>query len=237
MDDFSQLPRKRLERMAAAGREVREAVRVLDNTSDTVVGELLRHQDPFAVWDHYPKGDVYDWRTHSQYYFHAHPPAENRFEEHGHVHTFMRPKGMPVGVRPAPVNGFTMPEDPNDALSHLVAISMDEEGRPLRLFTTNRWVTGEVWYRARDVVRMLDLFNIDHAQPSWPANRWVTAMVALFRPQIETLLNERDTRVALQARFRPDADVYDDRELEVTSVIDISVDDQIAGVEAALQGA
>jgi len=235
MDDFRKLPRKRLERMAAAGREAREAVRVLDNTGDTVVGELLRHQDPFTVWDHYPKGDVYDWRTHSQYYFHAHPPAENRFEEHGHVHTFMRPKGMPVGVRPAPVDGFVMPEDPNDALCHLVAISMDEAGRPLRLFTTNRWVTGEVWYRARDAIRMLDLFTIDHARPSWPANRWVTAMVALFRPQIETLLRERDTRVALQARLRPDTDVYDDRELEVTSVLDISVDDQIAGVEAALQ--
>ena len=237
MEDFSGLGRKRLERMAAAGREVREAVRVLANTNDHVVGEVLRDQDPFEVWDHYPKGDVYDWNTHSQYYFHAHPPSENRFPEHGHFHTFLRPKGMPVGVKPAPVDGFAMPEDPDDALSHLVAISVDEEGRPLRLFTTNRWVTGEVWYRARDVVRMLDLFNIDHARPSWPANRWVTAMVALFRPQIEKLLKERDTRIELHARFRPDGDVYEDKELEVTSVADISVDGQIAAVEAALAAA
>jgi len=84
------------------------------------------------------------------------------------------------------------------------------------------------------VVRMLELFNIDHAQPSWPANRWVTAMVALFRPQIEKLLTERDTRIELHARFRPDGDVYEDKELEVTSVVDISVEEQIAAVEAAL---
>ena len=237
MEDFSGLGLKRLERMASAGREVRETMRALANTGDNVVDEMLRHQEPFAVWDHYPKGDVYDWNTHSQYYFHAHPPAENRFSEHGHFHTFLRPKGMPVGVKPAPVAGSVMPEDPNDALSHLVAISVDEDGRALRLFTTNRWVTGEVWYRARDVIRMLDLFHIDHAQPSWPANRWVTAMVALFRPQIEALLRERDTRVELHARVRPGGDVYEDKDLEVTSVADISIDDQIAAVEAALAAA
>ena len=150
MEDFSQLGRKRLERMATAGHEVRETVRALANTGDNPVSEMLHHQAPFAVWDHYPKGDVYDWKTHSQYYFHAHPPSESRFPEHGHFHTFLRPKGMPIGVKPAPVDGFAMPEDPNDALSHLVAISVDEDGQPLRLFTTNRWVTGEVWYNARD---------------------------------------------------------------------------------------
>ena len=47
MEDFSRLGRKRLERMAAAGREVRETVRVLANTSASPVSEVLRHQDPF----------------------------------------------------------------------------------------------------------------------------------------------------------------------------------------------
>ena len=30
----------------------------------------------------------------------------------------------------------------------------------------------------------LDRFDIDHAYPSWPVNRWLTAMVRLFRPQM-----------------------------------------------------
>ena len=84
---------------------------------------------------------------------------------------------------------------------------------------------------------MLALFDMSHAEPSRIADRWVTAMVALFRPQIETLLRERDTRIALHARYRPGGDVYEDKELEVTSVTDISVDEQIAAVEAALAAA
>src|SRR3546814_14192456 len=70
--------------------------------SDNLVGELLKNNGTFYEWDHYPPGDVYDHETHGQYYYHAHA-ADQRFDgEHGHFHTFVRPKGMPPGVRPAP---------------------------------------------------------------------------------------------------------------------------------------
>src|SRR3546814_20478114 len=69
---------------------------------------------------------------------HAHA-ADQRFEnEHGHFHTFVRPQGMPPGIRPARVPGFVAPEDADDALSHLVAIAMTPGGLPFRLFTVNR---------------------------------------------------------------------------------------------------
>ena len=231
MVDFSGLPPKRLEAMAAAGREVKEVFRVLERTGHNVVGEILRHQGTFYEWNHYPDGDVYDGKTHSQYYYHAHP-SDVRFPEHGHFHTFLRPKGMPFGIRPAPVADFEPPSDPDGALSHLIAISMNRAGYPLRLFATNRWVTGEVWYAAQDVIRMLDVFDIGHAQPSWPTNRWVTAMIRLFRPQIEAILRERDESIAVHMRTHPGANVYEDRGFEVLSVREISVDDQIAAVEA-----
>src|SRR3546814_15252336 len=73
---------------------------------------------------------------------------------------------------------------------------MTPGGLPFRLFTGNRWVTGEVWYRADDVIRLLDVFKIDHAQPSWPVHRWISAMVVLFKPQIAELLLGLDARVA-----------------------------------------
>ncbi len=126
-----------------------------------------------------------------------------------------------------------MPEHPDDALCHPVAISMDEEGRARRLLTTNRWVTGELWGAARDAVRMIDLFRIERARPSRPADRWVTAMLALFRPQIEALLKKRDICVALYRRHHPGAGVHEARALEVTSAVDISVEAQIAAVETA----
>ena len=107
---------------------------------------------------------------------------------------------MPSGISPAPLPDYAPPGDANDALSHLVAISMDKYGLPIKLFTTNRWVTGETWYRAPDVVAMLDRFEMDLAQPSWPVNRWLTAMVRLFRPQIASLLDERDRTLAEPGR-------------------------------------
>ncbi|MBL8504614.1 MAG: hypothetical protein JNL78_14335, partial [Rhodocyclaceae bacterium] len=124
-----------------------------------------------------------------------------------------------------------------EALSHLVAIAMDDYGYPTGLFTVNRWVTGDAWYAADDVIGMLDCFEVDHANPSWPANRWITAMLRLFRPQIEALILARDATLAEWMRTHPGKDAYEDRDLEITSQIAISVDEQIAAVEAALKGA
>jgi len=228
------LPMEQLEDMAEAGAEVMDVHRVLAKTGDNIVGELLKHNGTFYEWDHYPPGDVYDHETHGQFYYHAHA-SDQRFQgEHGHFHTFVRPRGMPAGIRPAKVPGYVAPEDPNDALSHLVAIAMTPGGLPFRLFTVNRWVTGEVWYRADDVIRMLDVFKIDHAQPSWPVNRWIGAMVRLFKPQIADLLQARDRKVAAWLDLAPDSDVFEDRDLEVTSFLDISIDRQVRGVAEAL---
>jgi hypothetical protein len=235
--DLGELSRQRLEEMVEAGHEVVNVHRVLAKTGDNIVGEVLRGQGTFFEWDHYPKGDVYDPETHGQYYYHAHA-ADQRFPgEHGHFHTFLRPRGMPEGVQPASVPDFKQPADPNDALSHIIAISMDKQGLPFRLFTVNRWVTGETWYNAEDVIAMLDHFDIDHTKPSWPVNRWIGGLVRLFRPQIETLLHKRDETVAdWQARHN-DRNVYEDRELEVTSFVDISIDHQIQAVNEQLKAA
>ncbi len=214
--------------MAAAGEEVVDCMRVLAKTGDNIVGEVLHDQGTFYEWDHYPNGDVFDPETHSQYFYHAHRPAE-----HGHFHTFLRPKGMPAKCKPAPLPDYEPPEDEDDALSHLIGISMDKHGLPIRLFTTNRWLTGEMWYPANDVCSMLDNFEVDLAQPSWPVNRWIGAMIDLFRPQIVELLHERDAIMAERTEQNPDVNHYEDRECEIVSHKRISVDDQIRSIDAA----
>jgi hypothetical protein len=223
--------REELELMLAAGYEVRECMRVLYKVGLNVVGEILKGHGTFYEMQHYPKGDVFDPETHSQYYYHAHRPESG---EHGHFHTFLRAAGMPKGIRPAPYAGKAPRPLGKDALSHIVAISMDRHGSPTHLFTTNRWVTGETWYRAEDVIAMMDRFAIDHAWPSWPTNRWITAMLQLFRPQIAHLLRERDRVVAEWAQRHPDRDVYEDRELEITSMMPISIEEHIAALERRL---
>lgn len=234
MVELRELPRERLEDMAAAGAEIMECYRLLRKSQDNVVGEVLRGHGEFYEWDHYPPGDVYDNETHSQYYYHAHP-AELRGDEHGHFHTFLRPKGMPDGVAPAKLADVSPPAGDNDALSHLIGISMDSHGYPIRLFTANRWVTGEVWYSADDVIRMLDCFDMDLAYPSLPVNTWISAMLRLYRPTIEQLVMSRDNAVAEWQAHHHNVNVYEDRSLEVTSYADITVDSQIEEVVKALE--
>ena len=81
---------------------------------------------------------------------------------------------------------------------------------------------------------MLDRFEMDMAWPSMPVNIWITAMLQLFRPDIEALMIERDEAVTAWKRRHPDENVYEDRGLEITSIRDISVEKQIKRVNAAL---
>jgi hypothetical protein len=229
MIDFSALGTERLEAMAEAGLEVLECHRVLAKTGDNIVSELLPREGTFYELDHCPPGDIYDSEAHSQYYYHAH-----RGGEHGHFHTFMREAGMPEGVRPAEQSESDYLKERDDRLSHLVAISMDRRGVPIALFTTNRWVTAENWYAAEDVCAMVDRFRIDHARPSWATNRWVGAMLRLFRPQIVELLQDRDTAVADWQKEHPDGDVFEDRKLDLPSRVEISLDEQIHAIKIAL---
>ncbi len=231
--ELESLDRESLASMLEAGKDVLECYRVLKKTGDNIVGELLRNAGTFYQWQHYPKGDVYDRENGSQFYYHAHPKS-SRPGEHGHFHTFLRAAGMPKGVEPVPYAGEAVWPMGGDALSHLVAISMDKKGFPTSLFTVNRWVTGDAWYRADDVARMVDRFMIDHAQPSWAVNRWITGMLGLFRPLVKDLVRERDVVVAAWSAEHPDLDVFEDKNLEIVSSAEISVEKQIGRLRALL---
>lgn len=215
-----------LERMTAAGTTAVNCIRVLSKGGQNLVGEVLRGNGEFTQWEHYPPDDVRDPETHAQYYFHAHAPDGRPDPDYGHFHTFLTRQGIPDGVSPV-ILPHANAEAILDGPCHLIAISMTREGLPEKLFTTNRWVTGETWYAAQDVIVMLDRFEIDLAYPSWPLNQWLSAMLVLFRPQIETLILERDRSIATWQTRHPGRDAYEDRELEVTSSINIALDLQL----------
>ncbi len=222
---LNRVSRAELLRMADAGREMLEIERILGKSGDNVVGELLRGEDSFYEWDHYPSGDVYDQETGAQYYYHAHAADERFDREHGHFHTFVRPKlpSSRQGGGPG-----------NDLLCHLAAISMNAEGQPFRLFTVNRWVTGESWYPAAEAIRELGNFSVQLARPSWPTNRWVGACLALFRPQVVALIQARDRVLDTWRHRYPGRDVLEDRQLEITSVMEVDVAQQVGAIQTAL---
>jgi hypothetical protein len=199
-----------LQALINAAGEVIECQRVLANTQDNLVSDILRFSDNFVEWDHYPKDDVKDSSSGAQYYYHAHPNSKRGFTEHGHFHSFMKNKKND--------NSEVLP------LTHIIAISMDNHGIPQALFTVNHWVTGGVWEDADIVSTFLDDFLIDHAKPSWVVNRWITAMLKLYKTEIIKLVKERDLSIKKYQKEFPKGDVLEMRELEITSYLPISIE-------------
>jgi hypothetical protein len=250
-----QSDRLALERQAVCGREVVRWRDALAAEGRSVVSAALGGETRVFHWRHYPPGDVYDPATHAQYFYHAHPPDARggaHPSEHGHFHAFLRARGLKPGVRP-----LVMPElaiaghpaaprqaapsapapagEPDEPWVHLAAVAVDRTGQPLRLFATNRWVTGETWYAAADVAASLDRFSIGGDAPS-PLDRWLAALIGFFRPTIAQLLAERDAAIMnFRRRRRGKVHVLEDRRLEIASWTAIDVDAEIRRVLAALR--
>jgi hypothetical protein len=231
--------RAEIGRMSSAAAVIGDCRRELAARNRNIVSEVLGN-NPASEWRHYPDGEVYDPKSHAQYFYHAHPIEGRPVREHGHFHTFLRADGMPAGTAPLILPEIAVADVPvpppqaqplkhgiREEVSHLVAIAVDSRGEPIRLFTTNRWVTGETWYRADDVIRMLDRFTVAKIEPSETLNRWICAMLRLFRPQITELLRMRDETV-MAWRWRRRTQVFEDPALEITSSLDIGFDAQLA---------
>jgi|GEM_PF-190599 hypothetical protein len=224
--------------------EMRAAAEVIGEIGNVLAGVpggiLAALGQAMVEWRHYPPGDVYDPRSHAQFFYHVHPPQRREPREHGHFHTFMRAEGMPAAARP-----FVLPETAiadaapsppqaapckrggREEVSHIIAIALSPEGQPIRLFTTNRWVTGETWYRADDVIQMLDRFTLGGGDGPRLVNRWLSATMRLFRPQIACLLHLRDEAI-MGWRRRRRSNVLEDTRIEVTSGFDIDLAGQLA---------
>lgn len=232
--EFDKLTLAELKRMKEGAEQLNEAQRTLTKGGLNVVGECLKGQGTFYELEHYPKGDVFDADSFSQYYYHAH--REDR-DEHGHFHTFMRAGGMSSSMQPVENDTDVEWETGDDAVSHIICISMNGPGFPIGMFATNRWVTGETWYQWTDVVDMIDNWQIDHASPNLAVNLWISGMIKLFRPQAVALLEHRDEVIKDWKQQHPDSVVFEDRQLEVTGEYDISVEEQYANVLEAIKRA
>ncbi len=221
------------EQFADAALEVVDCMRVLQKSGTDLVKEVLQGRE-FLQWAHYPEKGVYDPESHGQYYFHAHEPSRPEWTDFGHFHVFLRGPGINQDFVAVDTNTSDLPPEQVAPVAHLIGISLDNKGQPVRLFTTNRWVTAETLYKADDVIAMLDQFEMDMALPSWPVNRWLTAMIVLFRADIEALIHERDCVLAQWAEDHPDGNVYEDRELAATSAKDINLEARLVEVRKML---
>lgn len=233
LPDLSSIPEAEQEAMCEAAVLVVETAEALAARGANAVSEAMKGTEEFREWDHYPKGDIRDLGTFAQYYYHSHNGAA---DEHGHFHTFIRAGGIGDEFVPVTHAGSDAKDWPSgkETIAHFIAISMDHHGLPTHLFTTNRWVTGETVFSAGDMAKLLPRFRMDDSEGEWAEpNRWITSMMTLFRPQITQLLIERDA--AIEARREQTAssgtDVYEDRGVEITSICEISIMDQLEWLE------
>ena len=168
-----------------------------------VLSDTFRGVSDIEAWEHYPPGDVFDPSSNSQWFYHCHP-AEEGAAEHGHFHCFLRPDG------------------PEGAIHHLIAISVDANGRLLRLFTVNQWVVGDDWADADRTIGLVGQFDMQMPSPSYLVNRWLTAIFVAYEREIADLIRARDARLA--AHVPPEGvAARGDRSLEVTSELHVAL--------------
>lgn len=127
----------------------------------------------FIEWQHYPINDAVDALHDTEFYYHAHAKSERLTNEHGHFHVFVRTQ---AGRR----------------FHHLIGISLDTRGVPIRLFLTNQWVTGESWIDSKKMLPLLARFECAVRGRMAPVSRWITGMVQIYGQEIAALHRDRD---------------------------------------------
>lgn len=220
------LTRGRQKKLLGYAQQVLEAQQQMStNTGKNILHYTLNKKRKYEHMMHYPKGDRIDHSTGSQYFYHCH--RENyESTEHGHFHCFLRYKHIPKRIKPSPLPDWDRYID--NPMAHLVAISMNQLGQPIRLFTVNRWVTSEIWYDAQHINYFIKRYAMTLEDSTyWQVlDRWVEGMLQLFAPQIAWLHQARDKRIEQHSQNTSD-NPYLDYELEELSELSIDLKKQI----------
>lgn len=193
---------------------------MLTHEGQHILHYLLNGDEKHIHHQHYPKGDRIDKKSGAQYFYHCH--RENYVnEEHGHFHCFIRYPNIPDVIKPSPLPDWD--KYIRNPMTHLIAISMNRYGKPIRLFTVNRWVSSEIWYDASCTKSLINLFKMTLSDDAyWTIlDQWIEALIHLFTPQIIWLRKARDALVANTPA------IYDNKDYAELSSLPINLEDQI----------
>lgn len=237
-------PRLQRQQMLQAAENVLDCIQTYSRRGTGVLADVLGKHTQFEEWAHYPNNDAVDARTGYRFYYHAHAASGRMAGEHGHFHVFGPAPTLQNGNKAGPELSSAAPPDLTADLAadnppgstpdytHLVGISVDERGFPLRLFTTNRWVTAEQWLPAPAVIRTMHKIDMAQAKPA-AAARWVEGMVRLFAVQIAALVQRRDARIATRTLHADPERVFEDRRTHILSQCRIDLAKQFQFLEGA----
>lgn len=221
-------PRRNQQRFVESAEALLDCINAYAKRGAGLLSDVLGRHAHFEEWAHYPMHDAVDTSSGYRYYYHAHEARQRIHGEHGHFHVF-----GPVpkkGRRDRPSADGIM--GTSSDYTHIIGISVDDRGFPLRLFTTNQWVTNERWLPARLVIETLHQLDLSHAKPT-RLSRWVEATTRLFSLQIAALLYWRDVRIESKTRHIELSRLLADRRTHILSQCRIDLASQFQLLEGA----
>ncbi|MEM8726482.1 MAG: hypothetical protein AAGE86_13270, partial [Pseudomonadota bacterium] len=159
----------------------------------------------------------------------VHAPGDRDPDEHGHFHLFLHRTQLKDSASPValPPEG----EDAKAHVTHLIGLSIAHSGIPRAWFSTNRYVTNEFLYSADDMIAHMPVYDVDDTKEDRLVNRFVTAMVALYRDEIADLLRQRDARQAELIAEHGEAGYEKASGEDVLGVIPIDLDEKISSLD------
>lgn len=167
--------------------------------------EIIKQVDCFQKNTKYPKDNLRFDNSALRAYYHSHESPLHTEDEHGHFHLFTGDA-----------------DKHNDEWSHLVGLSVDYMGQPLRWFVVNRWVTSGHWLSTDE----LDNFYA-HLTPAIKdlslVERWLLNMLGFYRQEIRVLYSQRDQELTRLNDIQRDCDIFDDRAVYDLARLDINL--------------
>lgn len=196
----------------------------MQNLNHNILNFILKENNTYSQFIHYPKQDRIDHQTGAQYFYHCHREDKNS-EEHGHFHCFLRYQAIPKSIKPAKLIDWD--KYINNPMTHIIAIAMNTYGQPIRLFTVNRWVSKEIWYEAKEMERIHKRFQMRLNDDNWKIlDTWIEGLIQLFKPQIYWLWQTRDKQIQ-ELKSHKTNNIYEDNSLEELSSFNINLTEQI----------
>jgi len=229
---LSDLTEPELRVMADAAAEVDECVRLVRNLGRNMIHEVTDGGIGIKTKTSYPPNGFTNFDNGTHFYFHIHRDSST---EYGHFHTYGYPRALENNAIKSKRKLTAKKSIRKKQHAHLVAISVNKYGTPINLFTTNKWVTKEVIYPENQVVGMLDQYALKSDATLSPLERWTSALLKLFRPQIVWLISQRGSTLKSWEATYPESNVYEDKALEVLVDVDISIEEQREAVNQLLE--
>ena len=216
------LDQSKRERMQNAAHDLISCLEDFAHRGQVPLAAVVGEPGAPCLWQHYqgnaatPLGD----RPQSlHYYYHSHAVTGLLRNEHGHYHLFAQ-----LGA-----DGSGSPR-----YTHIVAIGVDARGLPLRLFTTNRWVTDETWLAADRVLALAEGIASATGPTEDAVERWLRAQLGIFAPQITALLRHRDQRIERRMGNGHRPGLLEDRRMHVLSQCRVSMQHQLTAFDRVI---